>query len=85
MNLKGIVCMCSTKFELKTQVFWSYIVGMLTNLDSLPIERIHQMLKLFASNGLGIEFTQNDLKDFLQRKVRDHKLIYSGGVYQLAK
>ncbi|KNC22283.1 hypothetical protein FF38_12910 [Lucilia cuprina] len=75
----------SDQREEELQVFWSYIVGMLTNLDSLPIERIHQMLKLFASNGLGIEFTQDDLKDFLQRKVRDHKLIYSGGVYQLAK
>ncbi|XP_061396774.1 anaphase-promoting complex subunit 2 [Musca vetustissima] len=75
----------SDQREEELQVFWSYIVGMLTNLDSLPIERIHQMLKLFASNGLGVEFTQDDLKDFLQRKVRDHKLIYSGGVYQLAK
>ncbi|KAM7342596.1 anaphase promoting complex subunit morula isoform 2-T4 [Cochliomyia hominivorax] len=75
----------SDQREEELQVFWSYIVGMLTNLDSLPIERIHQMLKLFASNGVGIEFTQDDLKDFLQRKVRDHKLIYSGGVYQLAK
>ncbi|XP_073846861.1 anaphase promoting complex subunit morula [Musca autumnalis] len=75
----------SDQREEELQVFWSYIVGMLTNLDSLPIERIHQMLKLFASNGLGVEFTQDDLKEFLQRKVRDHKLIYSGGVYQLAK
>lgn len=58
---------------------------MLTNLDSLPIDRIHQMLKLFATNSVGIEFSQDELKEFLQRKVRDHKLIYAGGVYQLAK
>uniref|UniRef100_A0A1A9ZZH8 Anaphase-promoting complex subunit 2 n=1 Tax=Glossina pallidipes TaxID=7398 RepID=A0A1A9ZZH8_GLOPL len=75
----------SDQREEELQVFWSYIVGMLTNLDSLPIERIHQMLKLFATNGSGVEFTQDDLKVFLQRKVRDHKLIYSGGVYQLAR
>uniref|UniRef100_A0A1A9ZXG6 APC2 domain-containing protein n=1 Tax=Glossina pallidipes TaxID=7398 RepID=A0A1A9ZXG6_GLOPL len=61
-------------------ILWSYIVGMPTNLDSLPIQRIHQMLKLFATNGSGVEFTQDDLKVFLQSKVRDHKLIYSGGV-----
>jgi anaphase-promoting complex subunit 2 len=34
--------------EAELSVFWSYIVAMLTNLDSLPIERIHQMLRIFA-------------------------------------
>ena len=58
---------------------------MLTNLDSLPLDRIHQMLKLFASHGGGIEFTQDELKNFLQRKIREHKLMYTGGVYQLYK
>lgn len=66
-------------------MFWSYIVGMLTNLDCMPIDRIHQMLKLFASHSGGVEFTQDELKHFLQRKVREHKLLFSGGVYQLAK
>ena len=32
------------------------IVGMLTNLDSLPIERIHQMLKIFAMQVSTINF-----------------------------
>lgn len=58
---------------------------MLTNLDSLPIERIHQMLKMFASHGPGVEFSQEELKNFLQRKVREHKLMFAGGVYQLPK
>ena len=35
--------------EAELSVFWSYITGMLTNLDSLPIDRIHQMLRIFAS------------------------------------
>ena len=34
--------------EAELSVFWSYIVGMLTNVDSLAIERIHQMLRIFA-------------------------------------
>jgi len=51
----------------------------------MPIDRIHQMLKLFASHSGGVEFTQEELKHFLQRKVREHKLLFSGGVYQLAK
>ena len=71
--------------EEELQVFWSYIVGMLTNLDSLPLERIHQMLKMFASHGPGVEFSQEELKNFLQRKVREHALIFASGVYQLPK
>lgn len=75
----------SDQREEELQVFWSYIVGMLTNLDSLPLERIHQMLKMFASHGPGIEVSQEELKNFLQRKVREHALIFSAGVYQLPK
>lgn len=75
----------SDQREEELQVFWSYIVGMLTNLDSLPLERIHQMLKMFASDGIGIEFSQEELKQFLQRKVRERALVFAGGVYQLPK
>jgi hypothetical protein len=38
----------------------------------------HQMLKMFASQGPGFEFSQEELKNFLQRKVREHKLVYAG-------
>jgi len=34
--------------EEELGMFWSYITGMLTNLESLPLERIHQMLRIFA-------------------------------------
>lgn len=71
--------------EEELQRFWSYIVGMLTNLDSMPLERIHQMLRMFASHGPGVEFSQEELKNFLQRKVREHALIFAAGVYQLPK
>lgn len=80
-------CMASAsdQREEELQVFWSYILGMLTNLDSMPLERIHQMLKMFASQGPGFEFSQDELRGFLQRKVREHKLVYVYGVYQLPK
>lgn len=75
----------SDQREEELQVFWSYIVGMLTNLDSLPLERIHQMLKMFASQGPGIEFSQQELKNFLQKKVREQQLVFASGVYHLIK
>ena len=36
-----------------TQVYEQYVIGMLTNLESLPVQRIHNMLKMFvpASGG----------------------------------
>lgn len=75
----------SDQREEELQVFWSYIVGMLTNLDTLPLERIHQMLRMFASCGPGVEFSEEELKHFLQRKVREHALVFAGGVYHLPK
>lgn len=32
------------------RVYQQYVVGMLTNFDSLPLERIHNMLKMFVSD-----------------------------------
>ncbi|XP_063910083.1 anaphase-promoting complex subunit 2 [Zophobas morio] len=71
--------------EEELQTFWSYILGMLMNLDTLPLERIHQMLKMFAFQGPTIECNIQELKVFLDRKVREHQLIYSNGLYRLPK
>lgn len=69
--------------EEEMQTFWSYIVGMLQNLDTLPLERIHQMLKMFAFQGPTQEHSMQELREFLDRKVREHQLIFSGGLYRL--
>ncbi|KAL0819780.1 hypothetical protein ABMA28_007821 [Loxostege sticticalis] len=71
--------------EGELQVFWSYIVGMLTNLDSLPLDRIHQMLKMFASQAPGTECSLQELRQFLDTKVRIHQLVLHGGMYKLPK
>ncbi|XP_014681229.1 PREDICTED: anaphase-promoting complex subunit 2-like isoform X2 [Priapulus caudatus] len=72
--------------EEELQVFWSYIVGMLTNLETLPLEKIHTMLKVFAMQGPSTgECSIQELKHFLDRKVKEQHLIYAGGVYRLPK
>lgn len=72
--------------ENDLQVFWPYIVGMLTNLGKLPQDRIHSMLKMFAMQGPNTrECSMPELKAFLDRKVKDHQLSYSAGVYQLVQ
>ena len=68
--------------EEEFEVFWSYIVGMLTNLESLPLDRIYQTLRLFVSS---VEWDMEELRAFLDTKVRQHKLAFSGGQYRLPK
>uniref|UniRef100_UPI00358E4051 anaphase-promoting complex subunit 2 isoform X2 n=1 Tax=Myxine glutinosa TaxID=7769 RepID=UPI00358E4051 len=72
------------------QVFWTYIQGMLTNLESLSLERIHSMLRMFAmmgptNGGTGAECSLNELRSFLNRKVKDNQLICTAGIYKLPK
>ncbi|XP_053138674.1 anaphase-promoting complex subunit 2 isoform X1 [Hemicordylus capensis] len=72
--------------EEELQLFWTYIQAMLTNLESLSLERIHSMLKIFVMTGpMVTEIDMQELQGFLQKKVRDQQLIYSGGVYRLPK
>ncbi|XP_059053412.1 anaphase-promoting complex subunit 2 [Achroia grisella] len=68
--------------ERDLQVFWSYIFAMLTNLNSLPLDRIHQMLKMFAP---GTECSLQELRQFLDTKVRSHQLVLQVGMYMLPK
>ncbi|KAH9512448.1 Anaphase-promoting complex subunit 2 [Bulinus truncatus] len=72
--------------EEEMQVFWTYIQGMLANLDCLTLERIHAMLRMFAmEEPSSSEVTTQELKSFLDNKVKDQVLIFSGGVYRLNK
>lgn len=71
--------------EEELGVVWSYVVGMLTNLESLPLERIHSMLRMFAMQGPGSQVSQQDLRTFLDHKVKEQKLTYASGVYRLPK
>ncbi|XP_065919017.1 anaphase-promoting complex subunit 2-like isoform X2 [Dysidea avara] len=72
--------------ENDLQVFWPYIIGMLTNLGKMSQERIHSMLKMFAMQGANTqECSMSDLKAFLDRKVKEHQLSYAAGTYQLVQ
>ncbi|VDM20984.1 unnamed protein product [Hydatigera taeniaeformis] len=54
------------------QVFWSYILGMLTNLGGMTMDRIHSTLRMFAlGSNDGVECTRQHLRQFLERKVRN--------------
>ncbi|XP_062409777.1 anaphase-promoting complex subunit 2 [Sardina pilchardus] len=76
----------SEQREEKLRLFWAYIQAMLTNLESMTLERIHTMLRMFVSSGPVVtEMEIGELQAFLDKKVRDHQLLSSAGVYRLPK
>ena len=59
---------------------------MLTNIGSLPLERIHSMLKMFATHGESSSHcSMEEVKSFLSAKINDGELTYVGGMYKLPK
>lgn len=72
--------------EEELLLFWTYIQAMLTNLESLSLERIYSMLRMFVVTGPALaEIDLQELQGFLQKKVREQQLVYAGGVYRLPK
>ncbi|XP_031558383.1 anaphase-promoting complex subunit 2-like [Actinia tenebrosa] len=85
-ELESVTASAEHQREEELQVFWSYIVGMLTNLESLPLERIHSMLRMFAMQGpSSTQCSVEDLRRFLNRKVREQELQFVNGFYRLPK
>ncbi len=85
--------------EEDLQVFWSYVTNMLINLDSLSLETIFRMLKMFAmqrgtgrggggrSGGGGAaasEYSIDVVRQFLDKKVQKHELVFVAGQYKLS-
>ncbi|KAL7456107.1 hypothetical protein ACHAWC_007603 [Mediolabrus comicus] len=73
--------------EEEMKVYESYIVGMLSNLGQLPLQRIHSMLKTFVSGSEhSYDKTPNQLAVFLQQLCKDEKLeVGPDGMYKLLK
>jgi len=68
------------------KVYESYIVGMLTNLGKLPLDRIHNMLKMFVSTSEHrYEKTPQQLSSFLEHLCKQDKLEFVDGMYKLVK
>jgi anaphase-promoting complex subunit 2 len=69
------------------QVYESYIFGMLTNLGQLPLDRIHNNLKMFASGSdHKYDKTARQLSTFLQKLCKEEKLeCAADGMYRVLK
>ncbi|KAJ5908875.1 hypothetical protein N7495_001557 [Penicillium taxi] len=66
----------------KMNLYWQFIVGMLTNQGSMPLERIVMMLKIVVPGGF--PFSNEELQEFLAGMVSRGKLTMgAGGNYKV--
>lgn len=62
-------------------IYEQYITGMLTTFEGgLPLDRIHNMLKMFVPDQ-AYDKSEEQLSDFLAQLVAEEKLTASGNVY----
>jgi anaphase-promoting complex subunit 2 len=68
----------------KMNLYWQFIVGMLTNQGAMPLQRIIMMLKIVVPGGF--PFGNEELREFLAGMVAQGKLeIVSGGNYKIVR
>ncbi|KAE8351301.1 hypothetical protein BDV28DRAFT_22281 [Aspergillus coremiiformis] len=66
----------------KMNLYWQFIMGMLTNQGAMPLQRIVMMLKIAVPGGF--PFSNEELREFLAGMVSKGKLeIVSGGNYKI--
>lgn len=66
----------------KMNLYWQFIVGMLTNQGAMPLPRIVMMLKIAVPGGF--PFSNEELREFLAGMVAKGKLeIVAGGNYKM--
>ncbi|KAI0011281.1 hypothetical protein F4779DRAFT_236855 [Xylariaceae sp. FL0662B] len=74
----------SEKDKEKRQVYWQFIVGMLTNSSpAMPLGQIAMMMKMLIADGF--PWSNEELQEFLGEKVVDGELEITGGKYKLIK
>ena len=73
--------------EEEMEIYESYICGMLTNMGQLPLERIHNMLKMFVTGSdMKYNKTPQQLSMFLQHLCKQERLECGpDGMYKLLK
>lgn len=74
----------SEKEKEKRQVYWQFIVGMLTNSSpQMPLGGIAMMMKMLIVDGF--PWSNEELQEFLADKISEGELELVGGKYKLVK
>ena len=83
----GLVVSMSGQETEELSTYESYVLNMLSNLGQLPLERIHNMLKMFVTGSdHNYNMTPQQLSQFLQQICKKEKIEYGAdGMYKLVK
>ncbi|KAK8138711.1 anaphase-promoting complex subunit ApcB [Apiospora sp. TS-2023a] len=74
----------SDKEKEKRQVYWQFIVGMLTNSSpAMPLGQIAMMMKMLIADGF--PWSNEELQEFLGDKIAEGEMELAGGKYKLIK
>lgn len=74
----------NSKDQQRQQVYWQFIVGMLTNsAPMMPAGQILMMMKMLIPDGC--TWNNEELQEFLGEKVAENELEVAGGKYRLVK
>ncbi|WYZ34455.1 hypothetical protein EsH8_I_000731 [Colletotrichum jinshuiense] len=72
------------KEKERRQVYWQFIVGMLTNSSpAMPLGQIAMMMKMLIADGF--PWSNEELQEFLAEKMAEDELELVGGKYRLSK
>ncbi|OLN94249.1 Anaphase-promoting complex subunit 2 [Colletotrichum chlorophyti] len=73
-----------SKEKERQQVYWQFIVGMLTNSSpAMPLGQIAMMMKMLIADGF--PWSNEELQEFLAEKMAAGELELAGGKYRLPK
>ena len=68
----------------KMNLYWQFVVGMLTNQGAMPLQRIAMMLKMVVPGGF--PYSNEELREFLAGMVAKGRLeVGSGGTYRIVR
>ena len=83
----GLIVSMSGQEEEELSTYESYVLNMLSNLGQLPLERIHNMLKMMATGSdHKYNMSPQQLSQFLQQLCRGERIEYGAdGMYKLVK
>ena len=66
--------------------YWTFIVGMLTNLGPMGIDQIHNMLNMMLQGEIEYTAKKEELKLYLDSKIQEDKLeLLQSTMYKLKK
>eukprot|EP00899_Mesostigma_viride_P018981 jgi/Mesvir1/27084/Mv20772-RA.1 len=72
------------KLQAEMAVYEQFVMGMLTNFEALPLDRIHNMLKIFVADP-PYDRTMQQLATFLGHLVAEDRLEFLDGMYKMKK